>query len=532
MNEKLENIIKGLPFTLTEEQDFFLRDFISGQGNACLLGDSGVGKSTIMWILHKYYESSILFGASSGVATVGLPDNIGYATTHKIFNLSVGEAIAKDYKRSCPKILTGSSLITTIVIDEAFCHNSQDLDQILNQIRKLNKATRNRGGRNIRLLFVGDNLQRLPIVEDELKAKLTAKFGHYLMFESNLWKKFNPTMYVFTEVKRQSGESPKDVWFRKALQVIRYGIEKHYDTVLKGLNKLVVGDNFEEGSLYLAPTNNLVNQYNAEYLRKNPNEKITFTADFGPKYDRKEFPMEQKVTLAEGCTILCLVNCPVGTYQNGTELTVTSILNGEGVYGINSEGVEIYLPVHEFKQEEIVAVEKEIRDINLNELMGKLENELSLKSIFELYAEKWDDLEWEEGLTAVQMLSRFSREDLNRYYNKFVKDKILVQERVLIDSAVMLPVKLSAGFVTAKAQGRTFDRKGLIDVGDPDKDYFYTWNKMPDFGVASLFVALGRFTNIDHVQLSRPIDKIHIKTCKTSVDFWFKSLKEFNERRK
>lgn len=32
MNEKLENIIKGLPFTLTEEQDFFIRDFISGSG--------------------------------------------------------------------------------------------------------------------------------------------------------------------------------------------------------------------------------------------------------------------------------------------------------------------------------------------------------------------------------------------------------------------------------------------------------------------------------------------------------------------
>ena len=125
-----------------------------------------------------------------------------------------------------------------------------------------------------------------------------------------------------------------------------------------------------------------------------------------------------------------------------------------------------------------------------------------------------------------------SREQLNVLYETHVKDdKIQQQERVHIDSAYMLPVKLSAGFVCARVQGKTFNRKGLIDVGDPEKDYFYTWNKMPDFMVAGLFVALSRFTSIDHIQLKRSIEKKHIKVCRESIKYWWECVKEFNERR-
>lgn len=531
LNDKLKNIVEGLPFKLTEEQLFFIEDFIRSKGHAICIGDSGVGKTTVMWLLHKYYGSSILFGASSGVATVNLPDNIGYATGHKIFNLSVGEAIDKDYKRSCPKILTNSDLIKIIVIDEAFCYNSQDLDQVLNQVRKLNKATKRRHQRDIRLLLVGDPLQRLPIVSDQLKSKLCKKYGHYYMFESTIWSQFNPKAYVLTEVKRQSGEDPKSVWFRKALQVIRYGMEQHYDTVLKGLNKFVVGDNYEEGSLYLAPTNALVNGYNAEYLKKNPNMKFTFKAQFGKKYDQKEFPMEKEVTVAEGCKVLCLVNCPEGTYQNGTEITITNVMPDEGVYGEDENGREIFVPIHEFKQEEIVAKEVSTEDISTSDLVSTLAYNLTTEDIHSFYSKNKSNTSLAGELTKKGMLDKLSRADLTKLYGVKVMDKLKIQEREVVDRAYMLPVKLSAGFVIAKSQGRTFNRKGLIDVGDIEKDYFYTWNKMPDYMVAGLFVALGRFTSIDHIQLKRPIERKHIRVCRTSINFWFKCLREFNDRK-
>lgn len=532
MSSRLEDIISGLPFTLTEEQSFFLRDFVTGKGHCSLVGDSGSGKSTVMWILAQYYNSQIIFGGSSGVATVNLPDNIGLCTGHSMFKLSVGEAIDKDYKRSAIRALTSSSEVKVVVIDEAFCYNSQDLDQMLNQIRKLNKATAKRSQRNIRLLLVGDPLQRLPIVSDELKKKLTAQFGHYLMFRSSVWKRFNPKCYVFQEVKRQGGDEPKDVWFRKALYVLRYGIEKHYDTVIKGLNKLVVGDNFEEGSLYIAPTNDLVDKYNLDYLEKNPNQKFTFSVQFDDKYDKKQFPMEKFVTISEGCKVICLVNDSEGAYQNGTELTVTTVLLGEGIYGEKDNGEEVFIPLHEFKQEEIEFVETPVQEVRLPDKKLRILEDCHKKVLIRIFKERFNDEEdYSEGKINY-LLGCLSQEDVNELYTEHVKNKIKHQERIHIASAYMLPVKLSAGFVCARCQGRTFNRKGLIDVGDPEKDWFYTWNRMPDYMVAGLFVALGRFTSIDHIQLKRPIEKKHIKVCRDSINFWWECVNEFNERRK
>ena len=48
MDEKLRLIVEGLSFTLTNEQQDFLVKFINGKGNWSLLGDAGVGKSTII----------------------------------------------------------------------------------------------------------------------------------------------------------------------------------------------------------------------------------------------------------------------------------------------------------------------------------------------------------------------------------------------------------------------------------------------------------------------------------------------------
>lgn len=530
---RLDDIINGLPFTLTDEQDFFLRDFTSGNGHATLIGDGGSGKTTVMWVLDKYYNSDVVFGGSSGIATVNLPDNIGLCTGHSMLKLSVGEAIDKDYKRSAIKALTGSDQIKVIILDEAYCYNSQDLDQMLNQVRKLNKATSKRRARNIRLLLVGDPLQRLPIVDDKLRGKLYDNFGHYLMFKSSVWKRFNPACYVFQEVKRQDGTSPKDIWFKKCLYVLRYGIEKHYDKVLEGLNKLVVGDDYEEGSLYIAPTNALVDEYNRTYLENNPNNKVSFTAKFDAKYDKFQFPLEKVVTLAEGCKVICLVNDQEGSYQNGTEIAVTSILEDEGIYGRKENGDEIFVAVHEFKQEDIEFVETPVQEVNSSEkrklILKHCDKKLLVKTLKGKFVDTADESFTEDKLP--YLLGCLSTDAVDQLYIQNVKDKAMHQERVHIASAYMLPVKLSAGFVCARVQGRTFNRKGLIDVGDPAKDYFYTWNKMPDFMVAGLFVALGRFTSIDHIQLKRPIEKRHIKVDRDSINFWWECVSEFNKRR-
>lgn len=462
--EKFNNIINGLPFKLTDEQYNFLVKFINSEGHWALLGEGGSGKSTIQWVLKLYYDQEIVFGGSSGIATVNLPNNIGVATGHSLFNLSIGEAIESDYRKRAHDVLTTSDLVKVIVLDEGFCYNSQDLDQILHQIRKLNKRTRKRSQRDIRLLIVGDPAQRLPIVDKELKHKLTEKFGHWLMFRSSVWEQANFKTYVFQEVKRFTGSEPKDIWFQKALKILRYGIEQHYDKVIEGFNRKLVRDNHSKDAVYIGPTNKLVNVYNDQYLNRNTNHKFTYEVEFDKKYNKKAFPMDWEVTLAPDCKVICLVNLPDLGLQNGLVLTVTQC-SSEGIYALKESGEQVFVPIHEFKEDEIYVAD-ETKDGELRQ----------------------------------------------------------VQKRRHVASAYMLPVKLCAGFVSARTQGRTFNCEGLIDFGSDWHDWMYTKEGMEDFSVSMAYVNFSRFTNIDYVKLKNPMKKIHISVCRESINFWFECL--------
>jgi hypothetical protein len=456
VDERLGKILEGLPFTPTDEQLDFIIKFIRGEGHWALLGEGGTGKSYVMWILKLYYDQEIVFGGSSGVATVNLPNDIGVATGHSLFNLSVGEAIESDYRKRAHDVLSSSDLVKIVVLDEGFCYNSQDLDQMLSQIKKLNRKTRKRKqSRDIRLLIVGDPLQRLPIVEKDLQSKLMERFGHWLMFRSSVWSEADFNTYVFQEVKRQTGNEPKDVWFKKALHILRYGIEEHYDKVINGFNRKCVGYNHSESAVYIGPTNKMVNTYNDSYLERNPN--------------KKNFPLDWEVTLAQGCKVICLVNNREAEIQNGLVLTITQ-MSTDGVYGVKENGEEVFVPIHEFKEEEIYV-----------------------------------DEENKDGVPKQ------------------------VQKRRHIASAFMLPVKLCAGFVCARVQGRTFDSEGVIDFGGDWHDWLYTKQGMEDFMVAGAYVALGRFTNIDHIKLRNKMKRCHIKTDKDSISFWWQCVHEMNE---
>ena len=109
------------------------------------------------------------------------------------------------------------------------------------------------------------------------------------------------------------------------------------------------------------------------------------------------------MTLAEGCKILTIVNNAEAGFQNGTVLEVTQ-LSIDGIYGRKENGEEIFVPIHEFKEEEVYVAD-EVKNGQLTQ----------------------------------------------------------IQKRRHVASAYMLPVKICAGFVSARVQGRTFDTEGVID---------------------------------------------------------------------
>lgn len=464
--ERFNKILEGLPYQLTEGQYSFLVRFIGGKGHFALLGDAGSGKSTIMGILKAYYNHKLIGCGTTGVAAVNLPNEMGIGTAHSVFNMPLGIAIESDWKKRPHDILSKSDLVDIIVVDEAFNHSAQDFAFYLHQVNKMNRKTRKRNARDIRLVLVGDPMQNIPIVNEEQKAHYREVYGHHLMFKSDLWEEANINTHVLTEVKRQTGNEPKDIWFRKALQVIRFGYTEHYEKVCEGLNRKWVGDNHGEDAVYIAPTNAMVNNYNEQYLERNPNMKMTFEVEFDKKYNKKLFPMDWEVTLAEGCKIITLVNLPDSGFQNGTVLTVTQ-LSVDGVWGTKENGEEIFVPIHEFKEDEVYA-----------------------------------DTQNKDGVV------------------------VQVQRRRHVASAYMLPVKLCAAFSCNRVQGRTFNFETLVDFGSDRQSWLYNKKGMEDFMVGGAFVALSRPTNIDYLKLKHKIFPHHIKVCQDSKQFWFKCLEE------
>ncbi len=470
MDERLKSILEGLPFTLTDEQLEGIQLFIRTEGHFSFLGDSGSGKSTIMWVLKLYYGEDILFVASTGTASEELPNNIGSGTAHSLFNLARDQAIDSDWRKRPADILTKTDLIKIVVVDEGYCHNSQDLAMMLSVIKRVNKKNKNRSKRDIRLVLVGDCLQRLPIVSDkDYLQHLYETYGHYLMFESYVWKEARFTTWVLQDVKRQGGVEPKDLWFRKALRVMRYGMVEHYDHIIKGFNKKFVGSDHDQDAIYIAPTNSMVNRYNARYLARNPNQKITYKVNFDKDFDKKSFSMDWEVTLAEGCSFLTLVNNPEEGYFNGTVLTAKQVTS-EGVWADKDDGTSVFVGLHEFKEEEVYAAQED------------------------------------------------------RY-----GETVTVQKRRHVASAWMLPVKLCAGFSFARCQGKTIQREVVLDFGTNSDLWLYNKQGMEDFMVAGAFVGFSRATSIDHIKLRNPLRKEHLKVCRTSINFWWKCVKELDK---
>ena len=210
--EKLAHVLSGLPITLNEYQLNFIKMFISTGGNWCLLGLAGTGKSTIMFVLKLYYGDEIVFFASSGVASLNMPNGIGDGTGHSSLALPLNPSTEYDHKKissKCSGIFASSDLVKIIVIDEAYGYNSDNLDMIHRRITRFNKKTAKRGRRDIRLLLTGDPCQQITIADEEVKFELKKRWGHHLMFKSTVWDLFEFQYAVLGKVERQKDKAFK-----------------------------------------------------------------------------------------------------------------------------------------------------------------------------------------------------------------------------------------------------------------------------------------------------------------------------------
>ncbi len=461
--ESLQWLFDKAGFELNEKQKLFILHFINGEGHFLLCGLAGSGKSTVMKLLNIYYESKIIFCASSGVANLSLPDNIGSGTGHSILSLPTSPADELTYKKVSPTTqgLFGSSdLIEIVVIDEVYGYNSDVLDVIYRRLERFNKKTKKRKKRNIRLLLVGDPAQQVTITDENEESIYRERWGHHLMFRSTVWDRFNFTVAVFDKVERQS-----DKVYTACLDVIRYNQTQRLGKCLEWLNKRC-GARSGDDELVLAATNKTVDRLNQEALDKLTTPKTLFKGVIKGKFDMRDVLVKQDITLCEGALVMTTTNDIERRWVNGSRGVVTGVQPSEGVWVKFDDGEEHFVEYHTWENTESYV-------------------ETGVKQ--------------EDGTTKDEMKKR------------------------VLGRLTALPLLVAYSITISKSQGLTIRDNFSIDM---EKSWLYTWEKMRNFGSQFLYVALSRGVEIDKVNLLTKVEPAHVKTCDESIKFWFECVEK------
>lgn len=293
-----------------------LDKILNTEENLVILGPGGAGKSVALRIAYDMLPGNKVVLSTTGVSAATLTSmDVPATTIHSFFGLKPVNVF--DRSQVKPELTAVMMGIDTLMIDEVGMLNGHLLDTILETLGDYRRMNRRRLPR---IMLFGDVLQLPPVCP--MNDKIVSEFfnrnysGKLMFFNSKVLSALHATVVNLGTVYRQSKTD-----FSGLLNRVRVGMQTQED--IDRLNeRLMPASRFmrqHDSLMYLVGTNGRVNALNTFYYDDDAKASMTYNATLTGDYRTSENPrIPYAISIAVGMQVMCLVNSPLKTYQNGT----------------------------------------------------------------------------------------------------------------------------------------------------------------------------------------------------------------------
>lgn len=280
---------------------------MSRQNIIFLTGKAGTGKTTFLkYVMKTYQDGAAIVLAPTGVAAV----NAHGQTIHSFFHLELTPYPPGDprlaepqiydkmrYKREQIELIENLSLI---IIDEVSMVRCDMLDTIDIILRTYRKSKEPFGG--VKMLLVGDLFQLPPIAKPNDYNILRKYYKSMYFFDSFVYQKAKTTFIELEKPYRQT-----ETEFIDILNKVRINQLSKFDLATLNKRKLSL-DSAPEGSIYLAPLNYIVNNYNDKIYNNIAEQEVTFYSDTEGTFPDSMKPVPDEISLKVGAQVMVMKN--------------------------------------------------------------------------------------------------------------------------------------------------------------------------------------------------------------------------------
>lgn len=347
-----ETIQNSPDIQLSAEQTSLLSVMETTQQHLFITGRAGTGKSVLLRHFRETTKKKVVIAAPTGIAAL----NVRGQTLHSLFRLAPG-LHRQGRLEPNPKACTLLKRLETLVIDEISMVRADLLDAIDERLREAKKTDEPFGG--VQVIMFGDVYQLPPVVEEGLVQYFEAVHGGYFFFNALAWTRTEFKIYELTQVFRQ-----KDPVFKNVLNVVRDGTVR--DEQIAALNARCGVPIPDEGTITLAPTNNLVTTINQRRLDQLEGKVFEYKAFITGEMKKSTFPTEEIIQLKVGAQVVLLQNDKDKRWVNGTVATIAKLEKDERTVGItvHVDGVDYLLEQNTWEEirYEYDPIEKKVKE--------------------------------------------------------------------------------------------------------------------------------------------------------------------------